>query len=101
MKETEHFLDQPIARFFALFIALALLTSMFFIWKDDFFISNNNENVQTQDKIDNPNYVKCIKNRVAAVNKMKTDGVVSEQQYQIFKDRAINYCRTKYLLKPL
>ena len=41
----------------------------------------------------NPELAACLKQRVGDVDKMQQDGILSDNQYTDFKERAIQLCR--------
>ncbi len=92
MSHPQSFLDRSLSRFIALLIALGLLGSLLYIWQDDFFPSPNISSVKSA----NPDYDKCILNRVGSVEKMKREGIINTSQYNQFKNRAISYCQTQF-----
>lgn len=44
----------------------------------------------------NPEFVACRDQRLTTVNKMKDDGVINDQQFQQFKERAIATCAGQF-----
>ena len=44
----------------------------------------------------NPEYVACRDQRLTTVNKMKDDGVINDEQFQQFRERAIATCAGQF-----
>ncbi|MXN67260.1 hypothetical protein GR183_20320 [Stappia sp. GBMRC 2046] len=44
----------------------------------------------------NPELATCLEQRLTVVEKMRSDGVVSDAQYETFRNRAIAFCEAEH-----
>ncbi|PTW60015.1 hypothetical protein C8N35_10515 [Breoghania corrubedonensis] len=86
------FLDRPAARLVAIGIALAAAGALAWINRDAFSSAPSTTSVATS----NPDLAACLDERVGAVDAMRRDGVINEQQYGLFRSRAQAYCTARY-----
>ncbi len=96
------FANSTLARVVALVIALLLAFVLWSNWSKDFqnlFAGSSDapKTVSTAEpaKPANPALQKCLDQRVGDVERMKSEGVLSDSQFDAFKARAQSLCRAQ------
>lgn len=108
MAETadNRFIDGMGARVIAGVIGIGIVAFMVAQWGDEMqqFASSFSAKESTpliqpigQERVseDNPGLKACLEERVGHVNQMKKDGVISEQQFKLFANRAKQLCQAQ------
>ena len=83
-----HVLDRRAARLVALAVFAAMVALLAYIHRDDLFAEEPPEATGP--------LAECLAARLGAVDKMIGEGVVSADQAQLFKTRAVALCRSLY-----
>ncbi len=93
MANDESFIDGKAARVVAGLIAVA--TTALVIWLNWHVLVPPPPKEEDEAKL-NPEFVNCRDQRLTTVNKMKQDGVINEQQFQQFTERAVATCAGQF-----
>ncbi|MFK5980444.1 MAG: hypothetical protein QM488_16325 [Rhizobiaceae bacterium] len=97
-ENSQGFADSSIARIIALILAIAIAGLLFFNWSAEFggLFSASKEPSQVSAsqpaKEANPALDACLSQRVGDVDRMKSEGILSDAQYAKFKMRAQDLC---------
>ncbi|NRG18461.1 hypothetical protein HPQ64_12245 [Rhizobiales bacterium] len=98
-------LDRWPARVGALVLAVLILILMAWIGRNDlpgFALGNVNLGLAggvegvTAPRDANPELAACLEQRLTVVDKMRSDGIVSDAQYETFRNRAIAFCEAEH-----
>ena len=93
MVERRNALDGWMARLVALLIVLACAGTILYLNWHIFYPPPAKE---VDDAKLNPEFVACRNNRLKIVNKMKSDGVINDQQFAQFTERAVATCAGQF-----
>ena len=93
MAQHEAFIDGKGARAIAALVAVGAACLLVWINWYTFFPPPSEK---ADDAKLNPEFVACRDGRLTTVNKMKQDGVINDQQFQQFKERAIATCAGQF-----
>ncbi len=93
MSDRESRLDGQVARLAAGIVALACAGMVAYLNWHAFFPPPKQE--ADEAKL-NPKFVECRDARVADVDKMKADGVINQEQFVQFRERAISTCAGQF-----
>jgi hypothetical protein len=85
------FLDGAAARLVALCVALAAGAGVAYYHRNDLFPPEPKAGPAL-----NPQFVACRDERVGQVEKMRTDGVIGDEQLETFKARAVAFCTDRF-----
>lgn len=94
-------LDRPATRLSALAVAVLAVLAIVWIGRVGFAgvaLTPFEHLAATDDtgSADNPQLAACLKERVGAVEQMRTDAVIDDNQYGAFKARAVSYCQAQF-----
>jgi hypothetical protein len=90
-QERSSALDRPIARVVALVVFLAAAGTLAWIHRDDLFPPEPAAVVAADDPV-----ALCLAARARDIDKMRTDGVISDAQATLFKSRAEALCQAQH-----
>ena len=94
MAKPDSTLDRPAARLAAALVVLACVGLILFVnWHTMFPPPKKKAD---DDANLNPEFVACRNERLATVEKMKQDGVISEEQFSQFSARAVESCAGQF-----
>ncbi|WP_349360423.1 hypothetical protein [Stappia sp.] len=95
-------LDGPVPRLLAVGAALLVIGAGVWIGRYGFagvpmtpFAAVVDENAASAVAA-NPELAACLTERVGAVDRMRSDGVIGDGQYATFRARAVAYCETQF-----
>ena len=94
-------LDRPATRLSALAVAVLAVLAIVWIGRVGFAgvaLTPFEHLAATDDtgSADNPQLAACLKERFGAVEQMRTDAVIDDNQYGAFKARAVSYCQAHF-----
>ena len=93
MSERKSFVDGVGARLLAGLIVLGCAGLLLFL---NWHVLYPPPAKQVDDAKPNPEFVACRDARVGTVNKMKADGVINDQQFAQFTERAVATCAGRF-----
>ncbi len=80
-----------IARLVAVAVILCASAVIAYHHRDDLFPPEKAEEAGL-----NPEFVKCRDERTAQVQKMKSDGLINDEQFSTFTERAVAFCTSQF-----